>query len=357
MSDVDDERHARIALACAIAPETTTIVREIREKGAVAVARRHARHVDVDAVRAATERAGARVVIPGDREWPTQLSALEDVEPIALWVRGDADLRLTVLRSIGVVGARAATAYGESVCRRWCSDFVEADYSIVSGGAFGIDAAAHRAALDAQGATVCVLACGIDRAYPRAHEALLERIADQGVIVSEMPPGTPVRRGTFLARNRLIPGLTAATLIVEAAARSGTMATAHHALRVGRPLLAVPGAVTASMSAGCLDLIVDGRASLARGAGDVIAAAEGRPVDVLVPQLPLDGLDAIQRAVFEELHRHRGVSVDHVARRTGLTIPAVLAALGGLERAGWADRDSSAGWRVSSASPARALPR
>lgn len=352
-----DERLARIALAAVAPPGSTAVGAAVRQHGAIATARRSAAAVDVAAVLAATDAAQARILVPGDPGWPTQLDDLGDEAPLALWVRGDADLRLAVVRSVGVVGARASTPYGERVCRQWSSALVDADFAIVSGGAFGIDAAAHRAALDAQGVTICLLACGIDIAYPRAHAGLLARIAEQGAIVTERPPGAPVRRQGFLARNRLIPGLTRATLIVEAAARSGTIATANHAVRIGRPVLAVPGPVTSPMSWGCHDLLADGSAVVARDARDVIAAAEGRWQARPVPRRAIDGLDARQLAVFEELPRRRGLPADRIAARAGLGVADVLAVLGGLEHGGWAERDASGCWRVSADASAPGLPR
>lgn len=343
----EEDRRARIALASLRAGRDHGLGAVIDEQGVRAVALARARHVDVDAILDATARAGASIVVPGDAQWPSQLDDLEQRAPLALWVLGEASLRLAAVRSIAMVGARASTAYGVDVCQRWCGDLVDEGYAVVSGGALGIDAAAHRAALDCGGITICVLACGVDVSYPRQHEALLARIADGGVLVSEAPPGTPVRREAFLARNRLIPALTSATVVVEAAARSGTMSTANAAVALGRPLLAVPGPVTSTMSLGCLDLIATGTATLARDARDVLAAAQGRGVDHAVPVRTIDLLDAAQRVVLDELPARTGVLPDRIAAQSGLRLEVVLAALGALERSGWAARDSSGGWRVS----------
>lgn len=342
-----EDRRARIALAALRAGRDHGLGPAIAEHGVRAVARKRAQHVDVDAILEATSKAGAHIVVPGDPQWPSQLDDLDQRAPLALWILGEASLRLAALRSIAMVGARASTGYGIDISRRWCSDLVDAGYAVVSGGALGIDAAAHRAALDCGGVTVCVLACGVDVPYPRQHEALLARIADGGVLVSEAPPGTPVRREAFLARNRLIPALTAATVVVEAAARSGTMSTANAAVALGRPLLAVPGPVTSTMSLGCLDLIATGTAALARDAHDVIAAAEGRSVEHGVPHRALDLLEPVQRVVFEELPSGIGISPDRIAAQSGMRLTGVLAALGALERSGWAEHDSSGRWRVS----------
>ena len=352
-----NERSARIALACVTRPQDAAVAAAIKEQGVIAVAEQRAKNFDVDSIMAATQRAGARIVMPGDLEWPTQLNDLDDEAPLALWVVGDADLRLLAVRSIAVVGARASTSYGETVCRRWCGEFEEAGFSVVSGGAYGIDAAAHRGILDAGGVTACVLACGVDVAYPRAHEGLLARIADGGVLISEAPPGTQVRRHAFLSRNRIIPALTRATLVVEAAARSGTMSTARHAESIGRPVLAVPGPVSAVMSHGCLDLIAAGTARVARDAADVLAAATGKSAEHSAPTRDLDALDQVQRVVLEELPRRSRVSPSQIALRAGLPIPVVLAALGALRSRGWAECDSSGGWRVSRLDAATKLQR
>ena len=186
-------------------------------------------------------RVGARIVTRVDAEWPGQLADLGDQEPYALWVAGAGSLRLLALRSVAMVGARACTAYGEEIAREWSAEFTAGQWCVVSGGAFGIDAAAHRGALAAGGPTICVLAGGVDMPYPRAHDALIARIADEGLVVSESPPGESVRRQRFLSRNRVIAALCRATVVVEAAERSGTTATARAAGLMGRPVLAVPG--------------------------------------------------------------------------------------------------------------------
>ena len=153
---------------------------------------------------------------------------------------GAADLRLLALRSVAVVGARACTAYGEEVARTWSAELAADSWCVLSGAAFGIDAAAHRGALAASGPTVAVLAGGVDVPYPRAHVALLARIADEGLVVSEVPPGESVRRQRFLSRNRVIAALGRATLVIEAAERSGTTATARAASAIARPCSRCP---------------------------------------------------------------------------------------------------------------------
>ena len=182
---------------------------------------------------------GIRLICPGEPGWPPQLDDLGAARPCALWVRGAADLRASCEKSLAVVGARAATAYG----RHAATSAARAGrgWAIVSGGAYGIDAAAHHGALTAGGVTIAVLACGPDLPYPRAHAGLLADIAVRGAVISECPPGRQPSRRRFLARNRIIAALARGTVIIEAAERSGTLATARHASELGRPLMAVPG--------------------------------------------------------------------------------------------------------------------
>ena len=168
----------------------------------------------------AATAAGVRLVVPGDLEWPSQLEQLDlpagggqraSCPPLGLWVHGAADLRRTVLRSAAVVGSRAATAYGTRVAGELAGGLADRDWAVVSGAAFGIDAAAHRGSLAAGGRTVAVLACGADVAYPRAHQGLLSRVADEGLVDSELPLGAVPTRARFLDRNRLIAALSPAT--------------------------------------------------------------------------------------------------------------------------------------------------
>lgn len=170
-----------------------------------------------------------------------------------------------------MVGARAATAYGKHVATCIAADLAGRGWAIVSGGAYGIDAAAHHGALTAGGVTIAVLACGPDVSYPRAHAGLLEGIAASGAVISECPPGCTPSRRRFLARNRIIAALARGTVIVEAAERSGALATARHASDLTRPLMAIPGPGTSMTSAGCDALIRDQRAACVTTAAEIIA--------------------------------------------------------------------------------------
>jgi DNA processing protein len=225
-------------------------------------------------------RDGIRLVCPGDAEWPTQLDVLADARPYALWLRGEADLRYCCLRSVSVVGSRAATAYGSHVGTEMAAALAERGWTVVSGGAYGIDGCGHTGALAADGVTVAVLACGVDYAYPRGHQDLFAGIAAQGVLVSEWPPGRTPSRRRFLIRNRVIGALSQGTVVVEAGLRSGALNTARHARDLGRPVMAVPGPVTSDVSAGCHKIIREWGAVCVTSAHDVIellAPLDGSP--------------------------------------------------------------------------------
>lgn len=213
---------------------------------------------------------GGRLVCPGDAEWPAQLSDLGARQPIALWVRGPIDLRQLSTRTIAVVGSRAATPYGNQVAAELAVDLGDRGWSTVSGGAYGIDAAAHRGSLAARAATAAVLACGVDVTYPSGNRRLFEEIASTGLLVSELPPGSSPTRLRFLWRNRVIAGLAQATVAVEMGHRSGARRTCTEATRLGRPVMAVPGPVNSAVSVGTHALIRQREAELVTSADDVI---------------------------------------------------------------------------------------
>lgn len=198
---------------------------------------------------------GGRFVCPGDREWPSQLDDLGDARPIGLWVRGRSDLRLWALRSVALVGARACTPYGAHMAATLAAGLAERGWVVVSGGAFGVDGAAHRGALAAGGATMAVLACGVDVAYPRGHAGLIGRIVEQGMVLGELPPSDHPTRSRFILRNRVIAALTRGTVVVEAEYRSGSLVTARNAQRLGRFTMGVPGPATSGLSAGVHELL------------------------------------------------------------------------------------------------------
>ena len=316
-------------------------------------------------------RCGARLVIPEDDEWPalplhaltvatsnepTDHRAQPDrtlapVPPIALWVRGPARLDQLVERSVAVVGSRASTAYGEHVAGELGFQLGERGWTVVSGGAFGIDAAAHRGALAAETPTLAVLACGVDRPYPAAHGALFSRIAESGLLVSEWPPGCAPLRHRFLVRNRLIAALTRGTVVVEAAARSGAQATAKRASRLGRQVMVVPGPVTSAMSVGCHELLRDTEAGavLVASAAHVIEAVGGIGADLAGPldrpTGPRDGLSDLAARVLDACPVRSGVSPERLASIAGCEVLEVLRVLPALELADLVQWTGS-GWRL-----------
>lgn len=213
--------------------------------------------------------ADTQVVIPGDEHWPTQLDDLATARPIALWVRGDASL--LAARSVAIVGARACTSYGEHVTQEIAEDVAHAGVTVVSGAAYGVDGAAHRAALAVGGKTVAVLASGVDRAYPVGHRELIERIAASGALVSELPPGSAPTRNRFVMRSRLIAALSGAVVVTEAGFRSGALSAVAYTEYIDRPVGAVPGPITSAASAGTNHLIRDRAAVLITSGADALA--------------------------------------------------------------------------------------
>ncbi|MEU7739652.1 DNA-processing protein DprA [Nonomuraea sp. NPDC049158] len=295
------------------------------------------------------ERSGARFIIPGSPEWPTQLDQLGPRRPLGLWLHGSADLRFSCLRSIAVVGARAATAYGVHVAAQFAVGFSDSGWTVVSGGAFGIDGAAHRGSLAADSPTVVVLACGVDVSYPTGHHELFAAARDQGVVVSECPPGVHPTRARFLIRNRLIAALSRGTVVVEAALRSGALNTAGHALSLQRHLAAVPGPITSTMSAGCHRLLRERKAVCVTSPEEVIELV-GAIGDDLAPQprgpvVPRDTLSETTSRVLDAIPTRGAAGPASIAVAAGVSLDAALSALGGLAAAGYIERVAK-GWRT-----------
>lgn len=291
-------------------------------------------------------RLGSAVILPGDADWPARLGDLGVHAPAALWVRGDPAALVRGIGAVSIVGARAATAYGEHMARELSAELASGGILIVSGGAYGIDGAAHRAALGVDGATVAFLAGGIDRTYPAGHAQLFTGIMQHGAIVSEVPCGTAPTKWRFLARNRLIGAVGAATVVVEAGWRSGSLNTAGHAADLGRPLGAVPGPVTSAASAGCHRLLREYDARCITGADDVRELI-GLPLNGVLP-LP-DARDHDRTRLCDALSTRTARSPLEIARRSGLSPERVEAILGILALEGAARRDP-AGWRLAQTS-------
>ena len=313
--------------------------------GAKALAQARARwqpRARIDSIRtslAAASEIGARLLLPGAEHWPTDLDDLGVHAPVLLWVRGDPAC-LAVRPSTALVGARASSSYGETVTADLAGDLAHGGVLIVSGGAYGIDGAAHRAALGVGGQTVAFLAGGIDRAYPVGHHQLFEHIARSGAVATEVPCGTSPSKWRFLARNRLIAALGMATVVVEAGRRSGSLNTAGHAAALGRPLGAVPGPVTSAASAGCHRLLREYDARC------VTTAAEVR--ELWGEDLPFDGptedrVDPDTTRLLDALSTRTAIAPQEVARRSGLAVDRVQGLLGMLELEGTASRRDG-GW-------------
>lgn len=227
--------------------------------------------------------AGLRWVVPGDREWPAALDDLDGFDgingvagaPLGLWLAGVGNLGELTERSVGIVGARNCTTYGAEMATEIAADCADNGFTVISGAAFGIDASAHRGAMSLAHPTIAVMACGADVDYPRAHAAMLERVLENGVIVSEFPPGEPPQRHRFLTRNRIIAGLATGVIVIEAASRSGSLNTLHWADQLGRTTMGVPGPATSQASAGVHTAIREGKAILVTDGNDVLQELVG----------------------------------------------------------------------------------
>lgn len=212
-------------------------------------------------------QSGGRFITQEDQFWPTQLDDLA-APPIALVVRGAVES--LNLPALAIVGTRNPTNYGVRVAGDFAAGFVDHGWSIVSGGAYGIDAAAHRGALVAEGSTIAVLAAGIDINYPAGHIRLFEEIIENGLLISEVMPGVSAVPSRFLTRNRVIAALSRATLVVEAAFRSGSLRTARDAAELMRPVMAIPGPITSPTSEGCHRLIGERAAEVVTSVADAV---------------------------------------------------------------------------------------
>ena len=295
-------------------------------------------------------RLGGRLIIPSDDLWPAQLGDLGIQEPICLWWRGLEQPLPRAARCVALVGSRDSTSYGASVTGDLAYSLSQRGFTVVSGGAYGIDAHAHRAALaGGSGAlpTIAVMAGGVDRFYPSGNEDLLRAVCNQGAVLAEVPPGSAPTRYRFLQRNRLIAALSAVTVVVEARWRSGALNTAHHAETLGRAVGAVPGSVHSANSAGCHRLLRDGGAVCVTDAGEVAELAS--PSGEALPETRTgraadhDGLTLEDLILLDALPLRSTSSVDKLCTVAGLSQESVRAGLGRLgllglavsERGGW----------------------
>ncbi|MDX3456027.1 DNA-processing protein DprA [Streptomyces sp. ME02-8801-2C] len=360
---------ARVFLTRVVEPGDEVAGRWVRESGAVEVVRRlrdggpmltgvtatrwaglcaRAAQAEPERDLAVARAAGVRFVWPGAPEWPAQLDDLGDARPTGLWVRGRPSLRMWALRSVAVVGARACTEYGAHMAATLGAGLAEHGWVVVSGGAYGVDGAAHRGALGAGGATVAVLACGVDRPYPRGHTQLITRIAEQGLVVGELPPGDHPTQSRFVMRNRVIAALTRGTVVVEAAYRSGSLVTARAAQRLGRFTIGVPGPATSGLSAGVHELLrgdamlVTDAAEVAELVGDMGDLAPERRG----PVLPRDLLEPAAERVLAALPARGTATVGDIALGASTAKDDAVARLYELRSLGYVERHDD-GWKLT----------
>lgn len=324
------ERAARAALLAATEGEDARVLEMVHRMGVVSAAHHLAPQVDGAEILRCAKDAGIRLVIPGDDEWPTQIDQLP-VPPWGLFVRGQENLRLIAARSVAIVGSRAATGYGLRVAADLAAELSERGWSVISGLAFGIDAAAHRGALAVRGSTAAVLAGGVDSIYPASNHDLGQRILESGVLISEVPPGVAPMRHRFLTRNRIIAALTRGTIIVEAAHRSGSLRTAAAAESLLRPVMAIPGPVHSAASVGTHRWIAERRAELVTSATDVLDIVGD--LHATAVQEPL--LAPREQSVLAALTM-RPQAVDQVARAATQSAAEAMSALGVLALLGLA---------------------
>jgi DNA processing protein len=371
-----DERTARMCLAAVIEPGHSLVSAAVGEFGAEAVwaglatrggagpLERRAQTVDPRMLATRTRDSGQRFVIPGDEEWPlgiADLSGCEQVqqlsgEPLGLWVMGGGHLGELTAKAVALVGSRASTAYGDLVASEFAAELSEAGRTVVSGGAYGIDAAAHRGALAGRTPSVAVLAGGLDKPYPAGHAKLFDRLAKAGVLVGELAPGEHPTRVRFLARNRLIAAMTGGTVMVEAAVRSGARNTLTWANALRRVVMAVPGPVTSATSVTPHRLIREAEATLVSSGAEVLELLS--PLGVGAPRSrgehrPTDDLAPDELRLFEVVPSRGGCSAGELAVRAGLAMPTCLALLNRLAERDFIAQDDSGHWRLPQRSAAR----
>lgn len=295
-------------------------------------------------IREACRRHGVTVLVPGDAAFPVGLEDLKS-PPVVLYARGNPALLQG--RLVTVVGTRRATPYGRRTAGRIAAAVARAGGVVVSGLAMGIDSCAHQGALEAGGATVAVLAGGVERSIPRCNRALYEEIVDRGLVVSEYPPGTVPERGRFHARNRLMAALAAVTVVVEAPLGSGALITAERALELDRQVMAVPGTIEAETFQGCLSLLREGAACVIDPVDVAVEAGlQAAPGGAGTGGGEARSLTGLESVVYAVLDVDRPVSVETIVRRSGLPPARAVIALTALELRGLCVRQGGSAWRV-----------
>jgi DNA processing protein len=371
------ERRARMAMSWVAEPGDPDAARLVREFGAVELLarltasvpdggrvqgwRQRVEALDLNRLLASADSVQARYICPGDDEWPASLGDLEQLEngvgdrrasvPVGLWVRGDREVAATTARAVSFVGARASTAYGEHVAGDLAATCSVRGFTVVSGGAYGIDAAAHRGALACAGPTVAVLAGGIDRLYPAGNTSMLRTVVREGLVLSEAAPGCTPSRSRFLVRNRLIAALGLGTVVVEAALRSGALSTARWARDLGRHVMGVPGPVTSTTSAGVHELLRQPETMLVTDAGEVIEQVSpigtGLAPDKVGERHPRDDLTVEARLVLDAVPKHVFAPVTSIAVVAGVATEEAAAQLEGLRTRALVEGDAVVGWRLA----------
>lgn len=376
MPTVSEDRRARLVLSRVGEPGDVRLTSLVADLGPVTVlGELHQRNgagdladglasrlasADPVADLAAARARGIRFVTPEDEEWPAPLDDLVHADPlhdrggppVGIWLRGPLRLDEVAAGAVAVVGSRSATTYGTALASELAAGVAASGRAVVSGAAFGIDQAAHRGALAAKGPTLAVLACGADRVYPSAHARLLGYLAEHGLVAAESAPGCSPTRIRFLARNRLIAALSAGTVVVEAALRSGALNTANWASGLSRVLMGVPGPVTSAQSQGVHQLIRRRDGLLVTTPEEVLEAV-GEAGEALIPhrsgqERPRDRLSTVQRVVLDAVPRASPAPLESVARVAGVSPQETSSVLVVLERAGLVDRCGRR-WRIAEA--------
>jgi DNA processing protein len=262
-----DIRDMRLMIAAHHEPGALKIAREIEALGVEAVfnAIPLSERIDISGAYSAVARCGGELLTPEDSDWPAALNDLE-VTPVAIFIKGNRSILTD--KSLAIVGTRNPTPYGSRIAQDFAAGFVDREWAIVSGGAYGIDSAAHKGALIAEGVTIAVTASGLDSSYPAGNQRLFDEIIENGAIITEYMPGSIARPHRFLVRNRLIAALSKGTVVVEAAFRSGSLRTARDAAELMRPVMAIPGPITAPTSEGCHRLIGERSAEIVTSVAD-----------------------------------------------------------------------------------------
>jgi DNA processing protein len=373
-------RRARVWLSRAVEPGSGAVYRYVADLGPIEAVRRiragtappdvdravaGRREIDQAETDLATaERHGIRVLIPEDDDWPsyvllrmeaaTARDAADLAPPLMLWVRGDARLDKLVERAVAIVGTRAPSGYGEQVARTLAYQLAIRDWTVVSGGALGIDTIVHRTAVHAGAPTVAVIAGGVDSPYPDRNHRLFEEVTRSGLLVSEWPPGTVPQRHRFLIRNRLIAGLVAGTVVVEAGARSGTSNTARRTRELGGSVMAIPGPITSGMSVGCHQLVRSGDARLVTSVEEVLEEIGRLGEDLAQPPRAqatlVDRLDPLCRRVLDGLPARSSVRAEEIASAAGVEVLVVLRCLPALEVLGLVRHDRGS-WALTRIPP------